>query len=123
MIGNGILAFAVIFAVVVFVYMSLRLKRQPGAERYYTEVYTVRLVKGFVGDSLSIYVNDSLMVNQRIAEEPFTFEFARFDEQSTLMIVDNSTDRLFSFGLSDKGGDISLVKEEDGIKQEAVVVI
>jgi hypothetical protein len=123
MIGNGILAFAVIFAVVIFVYMSFRLKRRLDAERYYPEVYTVSLAKGFVGDSLSIYVNDSLMLNQRIAEEPFTFEFTRFEEQSTLMIVDNSTDRLSSFGLSDKGGSISLVKEEGGIKQKEVVVI
>jgi hypothetical protein len=113
MIGNGILAFAIIFVVVVFVYMSFRLKRRLDAERHYHEVYTISLVKGFAGDSLSIYVNDSLMVNQRIVGEPFTFEFTRFEEQSTLMIVDNITDKLSTFDLSNKGGNVSLVKEED----------
>ena len=33
MIGNGILAFAVIFVVVIFVYMSMRLQRQKEGER------------------------------------------------------------------------------------------
>ena len=119
MIGNGILAFAIIFVVVIFVYMSLRLKRQLDAGRYYTEVYTISLTKGFVGDSLSIYINDSLIVEKRIMEEPFALEVGRFEEQSALLIVDQTTDKLSTFDLSNKGGTISLVKEEDGIKQLA----
>lgn len=117
MIGNGILAFAIIFVVVIFVYMSFRLKRQLDAKRYYTEVYTISLTKGFVGDSLSIHINDSVIVTKRITEEPFTIEVGRFEEQSALMIVDQTTDRLSTFDLSNKGGTVSLVKEEDGIKQ------
>ena len=35
MVGNGILAFAVIFVVVIFIYMSLRLQRENQAERHY----------------------------------------------------------------------------------------
>ena len=34
MVGNGILAFAVIFVVVIFVYMSLRLQREKEAIRW-----------------------------------------------------------------------------------------
>ncbi|NDV80442.1 hypothetical protein [Bacteroides sp. 51] len=119
MIGNGILAFAIIFVVVIFVYMSFRLKRQLDAERYYNETYTISLTKGFVGDSLAIYINDSLIVEKQISEEPFTIEVARFEEQSALMIVDQNTDKLSTFDLSNKGGTVSLVKEEDGIKQLA----
>ena len=33
MVGNGILAFAVIFVVVIFIYMSLRLQRENQAEQ------------------------------------------------------------------------------------------
>ena len=47
MIGNGILAFAVIFVVVLFVYMSMRL--QNDENRRYAEHYTVPLVKGVEG--------------------------------------------------------------------------
>ena len=50
MVGNGILAFAVIFVVVIFIYMSLRLQRENQAERHYIETYTISLVKGFAGD-------------------------------------------------------------------------
>ena len=119
MIGNGILAFAIIFVVVIFIYMSFRLKRRLDSERYYNEIYTISLTKGFVGDSLSVYINDSLLVNKQITEEPFVFEVTRFEEQSALLIVDNTNDKLSTFDLSNKGGQVSLVKEEDGIKQLA----
>lgn len=35
MVGNGILAFAVIFVVVIFIYMSLRLHGKPGRTTLY----------------------------------------------------------------------------------------
>ena len=65
MIGNGILAFAVIFIVVVFVYMSMRLQRNKEADRHFIETYTINLTKGFVGDSLSLFVNDSLIMDKQ----------------------------------------------------------
>ena len=44
MVGNGILAFAVIFVVVIFVYMSMRLQREKQEERHFIESYTISLV-------------------------------------------------------------------------------
>ena len=102
MIGNGILAFAVIFVVVIFVYMSMRLQRQKEGERYFAETYNVTLVKGFTGDSISILLNDSVLIDQRIDKEPFNFKIKRFAEQSALMIVDKTTDKLSLFELSEK---------------------
>lgn len=77
MIGNGILAFAVIFIVVVFVYMSMRLQRNKEADRHFIETYTINLTKGFVGDSLSLFVNDSLIMDKQISEEPVTVEIGQ----------------------------------------------
>ena len=37
MVGNGILAFAVIFVVVIFVYMSLRLDKKKDEDRNFIE--------------------------------------------------------------------------------------
>ena len=74
MIGNGILAFAVIFVVVIFVYMSMRLQRQKEGERHFAETYNITLVKGFAGDSISILLNDSVLADRRIGEEPFNIE-------------------------------------------------
>ena len=111
MVGNGILAFAVIFVVVIFVYMSMRLQRE------FIETYTIHLTKGFTGDSLSLFINDSLIINRRITEEPFAIEVGRFAEQNALMIVDNLTDELSTFDLSEKGGSYRFEKDADGIKQ------
>lgn len=119
MLGNGILAFAVIFVVVIFVYMSLRMQREQQAERHFIETYTFTLVKGFAGDSISLFVNDSLIVNKTMTEEPFAIEVGRFDEQSALLIVDNKTELVSTFDLSEKGGSYKFEKDADGIKQLA----
>ena len=77
------------------------------------------LVKGFAGDSISLFVNDSLIANQVMQEEAFTVEVGRFAEQSALMIVDNKTEIASVFDLSEKGGTYQFEKETDGIKQLA----
>ena len=119
MVGNGILAFAVIFVVVIFIYMSLRLQKQKDEDRNFIETYTITLEKGFIGDSLSLMINDSVLVNKKITEEPFSIDVKRFAEQSALLIVDNNTELVSTFDLSEKGGTYQFEKESDGIKQLA----
>ena len=115
MVGNGILAFAVIFVVVIFVYMSMRLQREKQEERHFIESYTISLVKGFAGDSISLFVNDSLISNKTISEEPYTVEVGRFAEQSALLIVDNNTELVSHLILAKKEGLISLKKNRTGL--------
>lgn len=119
MVGNGILAFAVIFIVVTFIYMSMRLQQKDDSNPHYTEVYTISLTKGFIGDSISLFVNDSLIVKQNIKKEPLTVNVNRFSEQNALLIVDNKTEVVATFNLSEKGGTYRFEKEKDGIKQLA----
>lgn len=117
MIGNGILAFAVIFVVVIFVYMSLRESRKDHPEKKFAETYSITLTRGFAGESVSVYVNDSLLLNGQITEEPVSVAVNRFAESSAVMIVDNETEKMAMFDLSEKGGEYSFVKDEDGVKQ------
>ncbi len=119
MVGNGILAFAVIFVVVIFIYMSMRLQQKKESERHFIETYSISLVKGFAGDSISLLINDSLISCKAITDEPYTVEVGRFAEQSALMIVDNQTELVSIFDLSENGGTYRFEKEEDGIKQLA----
>ena len=77
------------------------------------------LVKGFAGDSISLFINDSLISNKTMSEEPYTVEIGRFAEQSALLIVDNNTELVSTFDLSEKGGTYQFEKESDGIKQLA----
>ena len=119
MIGNGILAFAVLIVVVIFVYMSMRLQRDNEGGRYYAEQYTISLVKGFEGDSVSIYLNDSLLLNKTIDHAPFNIDIKRFADESALMIVDNATEKLSLFELSEMGGTYRFEKEGDEVEQLA----
>ena len=117
MVGKGILAFAVIFVVVIFVYMSLRLDKKKDEDRNFIETYTITLTKGFVGDSLSLMINDSVLVNKKITEEPFSIDVKRFAEQSALLIVDNETEKLSLFEISERGGTYRFEKENEEVKQ------
>ena len=117
MVGNGILAFAVIFVVVIFIYMSVRLQKEEQSERHFLETYSINLVKGFTGDSLSLFINDSLVMNKTIMEEPVAVDINRFAEESALMIVDNITEQVSVFDLSKKGGNYRFEKDAEGIKQ------
>ena len=65
------------------------------------------------------FINDSLLVNRTIAEEPFTIEVKRFAEQNALMIVNNATEKLSLFELSEKGGEYRFEKEGEEVKQLA----
>jgi len=117
MIGNGILAFAVIFVVVLFVYLTFRLQQKNEGRRY-AEAYTVVLGEGFVGDSLSVLVNDSLLLTTRVAKMPTSVQFTRFAEESSLLLVEHATDHLSVFPLSPKGGVCTLRKEAGKVVME-----
>lgn len=119
MIGNGILAFAVIFVVVIFVYMSMRLQREKEGHRYYTELYNITLERGFAGDSITLLINDSTILECRVDTEPLNVEVKRFADESALMIVDKATDKLSLFELSERGGNYRFEKEGNEVKQLA----
>jgi hypothetical protein len=119
MVGNGILAFAIIFVVVIFVYMSMRLQRDRPTDKVFAETYTVSLERGFAGDSISLYINDSLLLNRRIPTDSFHIDVRRFAEQSALLIVDNATQEVSTFDLSERGGRYRFERDADGIKQLA----
>ena len=98
---------------------DLRLQKQKDEDRNFIETYTITLEKGFIGDSLSLMINDSVLVNKKITEEPFSMDVKRFAEQSALLIVDKATDQLSLFELSEKGGNYRFEKENGEVKQLA----
>jgi hypothetical protein len=115
MIGNGILAFAVIFVIVLFTYLSLTLQKNKKSTKY-AEVYSIELSKGFAGDSISVYINDSILLKKRITKEPQLLQVNRFAEESVLMIVDNKTDKATTFNLKKESGVYQFTKEGNEIK-------
>lgn len=109
MIGNGILAFAVIFIVVLFVYMSLRLKSKQ--EETYEGVYEITLQEGFLKDTTEIHLNDSIIFKGILTNEPHQITINQFAEQGALLFIDAQTNGLSIFNLSDKGGKYKFKKE------------
>lgn len=114
--GSFLLAFAVILVVVLFVYMSMKLAQEKKTDRSYAEIYHIELVKGFSGDSLSVYVNDSLLLSRSLTENPVSIDLNRFADQSALMIVDHNTEKMNTFNLSENGGNYKLEKVNGKIR-------
>ena len=81
MIGNSIVFIGVIFVVVLFLYLSLRMQAQKSGHHYYNEVYNIGLVQGFAGEDFTVYMNDSIVFDGTISQEPLRIEVKRFAEE------------------------------------------
>ena len=114
MVGNGILAFGVFFIVCLFLYLGFRFQKKDG-EKAFQDIYTVCVEKSMAGDSISVYVNDSLLMNQTMPESDMKFQIRRFAEESMLMIVDNHTEEITPFNLSPKGSIVKIQKKNGKI--------
>lgn len=111
MIGNGILAFGVFFIVCLFLYLGFRHQpKQADQTPAYEGFYTVEVGSSFAGDSLSVYLNDSLLLHTTIRQTAVKFQVKRFAEQSTLMVVDNRTDEVTPFNLNPDGSQVKVEK-------------
>ena len=103
MLGNGLLAFAVFIIVALFFYLSFR-EQSKKQEHRFAESYAISLVKGFTGNDMQVLVNDSVIYNGMVQSEPLTCSITRFAENSSVIIVDNATEKMAVFELSEQGG-------------------
>lgn len=67
------------------------------------------------GDSISVYINDSLLMNQTMTDADRKFQVRRFAEESMLMVVDNQTEEITPFNLNPKGSLIRIQKKNGKI--------
>ena len=112
---NTVLFFAVLFITGLFLYMSYTLKRDANKKVTYEGRYHIEVSTDFSGQSLSIYVNDSLLMNGIMPDSLIALDIDRFAEQSAILIVDNTTDNVTPFNLDPKGSKVVVKKEKDGI--------
>ena len=116
MLGNGLLAFAVFIIVALFFYLSFR-EQGKKEERRYAESYAISLVKGFTGSDMQVLVNDSVLYNGAVQSEPLTFSITRFAENSSVIIVDNATEQMAVFELSEQGGVYNFERKGGEVEQ------
>ncbi len=115
MIGNGMLAFGVFAVIIIFLYMSFRFQRKADKVQTYEGVYNIELANSFAGDSIAVYLNDSLLLDQTMPDASLKVEIKRFAEDNVLMVVDNKTDKTTPFNLNPKGSRVEVKKSGDVI--------
>ena len=113
MVFNAVLFFAVLFITALFLYLAYTLKRDTDKKVTYEGQYHIEMSKDFAGESLSVYVNDSLLMNRTMPDTLVAFNLQRFAEENVLMVVDNATDTATPFNLS-KEGSLVVVKRQKG---------
>lgn len=115
MVFNAVLFIAVLVVCGIFLYMAYTFKRDANKKVTYEGRYHIEVNNDFVGQSLSIYVNDSLLWNQAMPDTLVTLDIDRFAEESALLIVDNATDTATPFNLDPKGSKVVVKKQEGEI--------
>ena len=115
MVFNAVLFIAVLVVCGIFLYMAYTFKRDANKKVTYEGRYHIEVNNDFAGQSLSIYVNDSLLWNQAMPDTLVTLDIDRFAEESALLIVDNATAHATPFNLDPKGSKVVVKKQEGEI--------
>ena len=115
MIFNAVLFIAVMVICGIFLYMSYTLKRDANKKVVYEGEYHIEIAGDFVGEDISIYINDSLLNKGIMPDTTLVLDLQRFADEHSLMWVDNKTDMIQPFSLSKKGSRVILRKEEGEI--------
>ena len=115
MMFHAVLFIAVLFITALFLYLAYTFKRDADRKRTYEGKYHIELTADFVGESLSIYVNDSLLINRTMPDSIVTIDINRFAEEHILMLVNNQTDNTTPFNLSKEGSTVNIQKKEGEI--------
>ena len=115
MVFNAVLFFAVLFITALFLYLAYTFKRNADKAVSYKGRYHIEVSTDFAGESLSIYVNDSLLLDGTMPDTLVTLDINRFAEEHALLIVDKQTDAVTPFNLSKEGSQIAVKKEGNEI--------
>lgn len=115
MVFNAVLFFAVLIVCGIFLYMAYTFKRDANKKVTYEGRYHIEVSNDFAGQSLCVYINDSLLWNQAMPDTLVTLDIDRFAEENALLIVDNATDAATPFNLDKKGSKIVVKKQEGEI--------
>jgi hypothetical protein len=115
MLMNAILAFALFAIVILFLYISFRFQRKADRPHVYSEAYVVSVSPSLAGDSLSVYLNDSLLFARTVPADGLRDTVQRWTEENLLMVVDHANgDRVIPFPLQAEPGQVVIERGEDG---------
>ena len=111
MVFNAVLFFAVLFITALFLYLAYTFNRDANKAISYKGRYHIEVSTDFAGESLSIYVNDSLLMDGTMPDTLVSLDINRFAEEHALLIVDKQTDIVTPFNLTKEGRKVIIKKE------------
>lgn len=116
MVFNAVLFIAVLFITGLFLYLAYTFKRDAEKRAtIYEGTYQLEFTNDFAGKNLSIYLNDSLLLNRIMPDSTLQLNINRFAEEHALIVVDNQTDKATPFNLSKEGGKVIIKKAKDEV--------
>jgi len=108
--GNFLLAFLVILVVIIFTFMSLNLYNKQRGHKY-VEEYVITMTPELVGDSIAIYLNDSLLIQRHIVQKD-TLHVAKWESNPSLLVVEYPSELVHPFTLDENGGQYILSRKK-----------
>jgi len=108
--GNFLLAFLVILVVIIFTFMSLNFYKKQGGHKYMEE-YVFAISPELIGDSIAIYMNDSLLIQRHLTKND-TLRVKKWEQNPSLLVVEYPSELVHPFTLDENGGQYMLSRRE-----------
>ena len=87
------------------------MKKEADKKETFNGVYSIEVSKEFANDSLSIYINDSLLFNRIMPDSTIQIEIKRFNDDNVLIVEDKNSEQLTPFNLNKDGSKIKIEKK------------
>lgn len=115
MVGNGILAFAVIVIVGIMVYVSMKADAdKKRGQTFSEEAFVFAIDSSLSSESISMFLNDSLIFDGVVKDGGDTVTVGRFALDNTLMVVDRSSDIVVPYSLKEGVDFVAVSRGDDG---------
>ena len=115
LLGSILMIVLVLVVTVLFLFMSFKLYDKKNA--YKNDRYEIVLGNSTLGSPLTVYMNDSLLFNGT-PQSSLTLSVGRFEEESSLLVVDGVTDKVTTIQLSEHSETVRIGKNKDGFYRE-----
>lgn len=115
LLGSILMIVLVLVVTVLFLFMSFKLYDKKNA--YKSDRYEIILGSSTLGSPLTVYINDSLLFNGT-PQSTLTLSVGRFQEESSLLVVDGVTDKVTTIELSEHSETVRIGKNKDGFYRE-----
>ena len=115
LLGSILMIVLVLVVTVLFLFMSFKLYDKKNA--YKNDRYEIVLGNSTLGSPLTVYMSDSLLFNGT-PQSSLTLSVGRFEEESSLLVVDGVTDKVTTIQLSEHSETVRIGKNKDGYYRE-----